>query len=549
MNHMTPFESVLVTTCVIGAILCTAILIAFRIRRELELIHEQWLRIGPLGRVMSILGVSIVVLYGGTKPPASTNEPPNTTGGDTTNEPPIYVEGDLVSTNEPPNTAGGDTTNEPPIYVEGDLVSTNEPPDGASGDGPTNPPPMMCFSPRPMMSPPPADQGASPVQLTTVSNWTARGAWNDWLRISFPDGFTFPFGTNMLTGVTLMSQGALRTSLSDPTPLIELPSAVSIEPEASSVAYGPTASNSFLFAWSNACIDRDPTNRVDASIELFRNGDIALRFGGSATNFPATPPEGFVGRGQDADWAATAFSSADYAAITNKGYARWLDEDYVGYNEENGHYKATITVRSMPPNGEPCYLVCGPYKVIVKEPGEYSFPLVVFNEYTARTYPTALPLSVSYDDGYYPDEDVYGPLMMSGAPSNSNGPRLLGSSAPTILSICMIPSVHLSPAFIEFGGMVSHHISIWCNMAQVAWEYVTLGPDTARVNFYNRHEAEIVEAMVTYCTEIIISERSHPDVWAAITLIPPIWDPNYPTTNDCDNCGSDTNRTSSGTEP
>ncbi len=110
MNHMTPFESVLVTTCVIGAILCTAILIAFRIRRELELIHEQWLRIGPLGRVMSILGVSIVVLYGGTKPPASTNEPPNTTGGDTTNEPPIYIEGDLVSTNEPPDSASGDGT-------------------------------------------------------------------------------------------------------------------------------------------------------------------------------------------------------------------------------------------------------------------------------------------------------------------------------------------------------------------------------------------------------------------------------------------------------
>ena len=91
------------------------------------------------------------------------------------------------------------------------------------------------------------------------------------------------------------------------------------------------------------------------------------------------------------------------ADIAEKGYDAWLNEDYVGFNEQNGHYRADITVASLPDSGAPCYLVCGPSKVVVPSPGTYSFPLEVFRSYRVRTYPIALPLSISTDDGYLGD--------------------------------------------------------------------------------------------------------------------------------------------------
>ena len=41
-------------------------------RDQLRALHERWLGLGPLGRVVSILAVTLAVLYGGTKSP--TNE-------------------------------------------------------------------------------------------------------------------------------------------------------------------------------------------------------------------------------------------------------------------------------------------------------------------------------------------------------------------------------------------------------------------------------------------------------------------------------------------
>ena len=52
--------------------------------------------------------------------------------------------------------------------------TTNEPPSDISGDAPTNPPPMMCFSPRPMMSPPP-EQAENEPSATHRSYLKLRG--------------------------------------------------------------------------------------------------------------------------------------------------------------------------------------------------------------------------------------------------------------------------------------------------------------------------------------------------------------------------------------
>ena len=243
MNIYQAYETFLTYAAVAGGVACTAILLCWTLRRELHAALDRWLALGPVGRCATALFASVFVIYGSTKAP------------------------------------------------------TNSPPNGIGGGAPQmNAPLAGLHLPLPALMPPPPLSAA----LSTNEQWLARGAWNDWKRIDFPDGFAFPLGTNLLYSVTLMSQGSLRDALANPSPFAALPAALSLEPEASTVAYGPTPSNSFVFAWSNACIDREPTNRVDASIELFASGDMAIRFGDAFSFVPAQPPEGFVGLGQDA---------------------------------------------------------------------------------------------------------------------------------------------------------------------------------------------------------------------------------------------------------
>ena len=399
--------------------------------------------------------------------------------------------------------------------------TTNEPPSDISGDALTNPPPMMCFSPRPMMSPPPEQTENEPSatyhsSLIPQTSWNTRGAYCDWLRVTFPDGFAFPSGTNLLTGVTVMAYGEIRESLHQLTTnnqqLTTLPMAVSIEPDNSSVSYGLTPSNSYLFTWQNVCVNRSPTNRVDASIELFRNGDLAITVtplsSPSTSTFayqPAVPPAGFVGSGQDTNWLASVFAPTDYTQITNKGYGAWLSEDYVGVNEQNGHYRADITVASLPDNGVPCYLVCGPYNVVVNQPGTYSFPLEVFKSYRVRTYPVALPLTISTDDGYR------APLLSASSPSpvlTASRPRLALSApspdTPPEYEICETPRLVLSPTEIPLDQAVGTHVSIWCNVASTARRYYAWFSREFKLNFCNPSDAEIVAAEVEDLVEIII---------------------------------------------
>ena len=311
-------------------------------------------------------------------------------------------------------------------------AGTNAPPDDVSS--PTNSPTMMCFSPRPMMLPPPEPATNHQQPTNQIPNWTARGAYCDWERIDFCDGFRFPIGTNFIDGVTLFAYGEVRikrgsavsalvedgssassTSGEDAasplsgapsTFIYSLPSRVSLEPNASSVTHGLTRSNSYLFAWHNCCVERCATNRVDASIELFRNGAIATTITPLSTPtpptytyYPPTLPEGVFGVGQDEAWIRATFpDEADH--ILALGYENWLLNEFVGINEENGHYMTSVTIAALPADGSPCYLVCGPYRVNVVEPGVYRFPLNVFETYEARTYPTAIPLSFEHDDGY-----------------------------------------------------------------------------------------------------------------------------------------------------
>ena len=403
----------------------------------------------------------VAVLYGGSKPPASTNTPPDFISGDSTND---------------------------VVIIEGDP--TNSVPDDASS--PTNQPPpvLMASRPRLVLSAPPPSYSSQPSYTSQlVTNWTARGAYCDWLHITFPDGFAFPSGTNLLSGVTLMAYGELRENLhcSPSTSPFALPTRVSLVPGESSCVYGLTPSNTFLFAWQNVCVNRSSTNRVDASIELFDSGACSVRFDTVETVYPAQPPEGFVGQGQDDDWLATAFPSHS-AAITNLGYSAWLT-DYIGHNEPNGRYKLSVTIAALPDHG-PCYLVCGPYKMVVTSPGTYSFPLIDMTEYDLYTCPTAVPLTWEMDDGWDPFETDYMPLLMSPAP------RLLGAPQnDNHYKIERHPSVGVAPNFLTHEEAVSRLIEVRCNAAGIAArDYRSLSG--MAVVLFNQSEAIIRESLL-----------------------------------------------------
>ena len=497
---MNTLQTILVAACASGGAACFLFSLAYRFQNELRQLHERWLKMSPFSRAMFILALSIATLYAGSKSPSATNEPP----ADTTDTGAMGVS-PVASLTVPTDTG-----------AMGVSPVAGWAPDGQDARRP------RAF--RPMMAVP-----LQPAHLLAnqVTNWTARGAYCDWLHITFPDSFEFPYETNMLKGVTLMAYGELKANLhcSPSTSPFALPTRVSLVPGESSCVYGLTPSNTFLFVWSNVCVNRDPTNRVDASIELFDSGACSVRFDTVETFYPAQPPPGFVGSNQDDAWLSAAFSPTDYAAITNKGYEAWLDEDYVGVNEQNGHFRADITVGSLP-EGVPTYLVCGPYKVIVTSPGTYSFPLEVFETYKVRTYPVALPLSISTDDGY---RDNLAPALLSSAccspapasnaqsptPSllstspvqTASRPRLALSAPPPQqpeYEICETPRLVISPDTIPLDQAVGTHISIWCNVASAARRYSALISREFRLNFCNPSDAEIVAAEVEDLVEIII---------------------------------------------
>ena len=469
-------------------------------RRQLRVLFDHWRGLGRIGQCVTLVFVTGLVLYGGSKhiPPAQTNEQQN-------------AYGPLISASS--------------FQL---LAKSLEP--AASSIIP------------------------HPSSLTSIARWSARGAWEDWQRIEFPSGFAFPVGTNLITEVTVMSQGALRTFLTNAAPLVELPVRVSLEPGESSVAYGLTASNSFLIAWQNACVERDATNRVDATIELFASGDMLVTVQplpldsqpSSSSLIPpysslisAPLPEGWTGEGVDASWATNAFPSM-VSNIVETGYEDWLT-DYVGINEQNGRYKVTVTIDALPESG-PCYLECGPYKVVVKSPGAYSFPLDVCQHYVARTYPTALPLTIEYDDDY---RGLATQTARTAAPASAQLHAAVPWN-PYIYDICMDPCFYIYPDSVDLDQAEGTRISIWCNVTNsVQRSYRSLLGNTQLV-FCSPSEAEIVSAVIADTVEFELEHMGYRVVGILnITLPSPdhihchwCYNPNCPCSGWCEEgCG------------
>lgn len=217
---------------------------------------------------------------------------------------------------------------------------------------------------------------ASATMPFRAEKWNVRGAWDDSFRCAFPGDWVFPFSTGHLDRVEVCSQGRIIPNYGSTSVIASVGVPLEIVNPITSFGCGPTDTNSYIFAWTNAVVGRvlheDAANAetMDASIELFRTGDIAVTTNGVTELIPRTLPFQHNGFGQDAEWVSGNFTNA--TEIFSMGYPQWVDAQ-VGENLTNGFYKFTVTVPVVPP--ETVQLVVGDYSVAVTNAGDYVFLL------------------------------------------------------------------------------------------------------------------------------------------------------------------------------
>ena len=215
-----------------------------------------------------------------------------------------------------------------------------------------------------------------------VRSWNICGAWDDSFWNDFGDGFVFPDGTNHLSGVEVLASGEVWRTPFDDDAVASLGVPVSIVPGTTAFSCGMTTNGSCRFDWTDAAVGRDPDSLMTASIELFRNGDVAVTTNGATAYTPRTLPFPHSGFGQDAEWVEANFTNA--AEILSAGYPQWVDAQ-VGVGLTNGLYKLTVTLAEDPP--ETTFLSVGGLSVAVTNSGDYVFLLEKGIEYPLSVFP------------------------------------------------------------------------------------------------------------------------------------------------------------------
>ncbi len=210
-----------------------------------------------------------------------------------------------------------------------------------------------------------------------AANWNIRGAWKDSFWLPFDDGWVFPWGTNHLSGVEVVSCGQIWPTPFDTNAVASAGLPFEIVRGLTTFGYEFTPSNSYRFVWDAAAINRDTNNLVSAALELFRNGDISVATNGVAAYLPRELPFPHDGFGQDDEWVTANFTNA--TEILAVGYPQWVDAQ-VGEGLTNGLYKFTATIPGDP--SETVQLVVGDLSVAVTNAGEYVFLLEKGIEYS-----------------------------------------------------------------------------------------------------------------------------------------------------------------------
>ena len=190
---------------------------------------------------------------------------------------------------------------------------------------------------------------------------------------------TIPKGGFFGTGVEVLARGELWRTPFDASPVVSLGAAVSIVSNVTEFSCFMTPSNSCRFSWHDAFVGRvaaeeianGVATRIDAAMELFRNGDVLVETNGVSTLIPQVLPFPNDGFGQDGEWVAANFTNAAEIAAVG-GYAAWVDSQ-VGTNLTNGLYRLAVSLADDPP--ETTFISVGDLSVAVTNAGEYVFLL------------------------------------------------------------------------------------------------------------------------------------------------------------------------------
>ena len=298
---------------------------------------------------------------------------------------------------------------------------------------------------------------ASATMPFRAASWNRRGAWDDSLRYAFSGDWEFPYGTGHIDRVEVCSQGRIIPYYGSSNVIASVGVPLEIVNPITSFGCGPTDHNSYIFSWTNAVVGRvlheDVANAesMDASIELFRNGDIAVMTNGITTLIPRVLPFPHDGFGQDAEWVLGNFTNA--TEILAVGYPQWVDAQ-VGENLTNGLYKFTVTIPEVPP--ETVQLVVGDYSVAVTNAGEYVFLLEKGIRHQIHLFPYLDDVEYSCNDD----------TMEGDAPLRSGAPPMRGTSgnSPYIVNItAMVDSGNGVELVVptRSGGGHGGHVLCW----------------------------------------------------------------------------------------
>ena len=222
-----------------------------------------------------------------------------------------------------------------------------------------------------------------------AANWNIRGAWKDSFWLPFDDGWVFPWDTNHMSGVEVVSCGQIWPTPFDTNAVASAGLPFEIVPGLTTFDYEFTPSNSYRFVWNGAAINRDTNNLVSAALELFRNGDVSVTTNGVAAYLPRVLPFPHSGFGQDDEWVMANFTNA--AEILAVGYPQWVDAQ-VGEGLTNGLYKLSVAVADDPP--ETTFLTVGDFSVAVTNAGEYVFLLEKGPAYDLTVFPPSSNVTI-----------------------------------------------------------------------------------------------------------------------------------------------------------
>ena len=202
---------------------------------------------------------------------------------------------------------------------------------------------------------------AMPDDARHGSKWHVRGAFQDVARVAL-DGWDFPYGSNALDHVWAFVDGRLRPALRRRgEDIVAVGCPMSAVPGRSRFWTRQT-DDSALFTWENHFLARDTNRSVSAQVELWPNGDFAVRSNGLERVARRVDPDDLDGDGlpngwderprhhdgdcygQGEGWVRANFTNADEIAAAG-GFAPWVDAQ-VGDGLENGLYRLTAEVET-----------------------------------------------------------------------------------------------------------------------------------------------------------------------------------------------------------